>query len=558
MKKVAYLIIGILLSMQTEAQNSLTDSLHAYAVMINEAAMDKTSTCKNVNEFNTAVQKIVLLDWQQAVQQFMTINSAFLSANKTGSCALKKAITGFDSILRSLSVSPPADSTSVLSALSYVKYKLSGYLNLRIHLSGLKTGSDTAFISLTSADPSIIPPYKLMDSTPVSLFLKPLATYRLTVMAKGYQTQQATIFTIDRDTSMIIQMQGTPVQNTTGSGSVDNDNVKPGTQWLPWLLLGLLLSGLLLKLVIDRRNKRNAPPLPIPGKRNAEEDEIKQPVHEQGSKPYFLSEVMVTAGPRKKPMNEKNADKDLGEDVCGFLMQGDEILVWLLDGTSDFYCLRNPDTKKEYFSSRLLAQSIARKLKTHFVSGRSQALDQMMKDILAEVKTSWIETLNKLPGSEKELLIKNIKSGNLPECAATVLISKLNLNGQLVVYRSGDSKMLVYGGAEEGNVSLDTTLSSKNPESNDRYFFRLNLTDEDALDIQHNTPLYEIVNRQHVKTIIGFSDGIGIETEQTLAKLYPAHRDAVRNEIIYQIQGTEDDKALYIIEILSTPSKRFV
>lgn len=554
MKKVAYLILGILLSIQTEGQNSFADSLHAYVIMINEAATDKTSTCKNVNEFNAAIQKIVLLDWQQSVQQFMTINSTFLSANKTGSCVLKKAVTGFDSILRTLTVSPPADSTSILSELSYVKYKLSGYLNLRIHLSGLKTKSDTAFISLTSVDPYIIPPYKPIDSTPVSLFLKPLTTYRLTVMAKGYQTQQVTIFTIDRDTSMMIQMESIPVNSTTGNGSLDNDNGKPGTQWLAWLILGLLVAGLLIKLLIDRRKRINA----SPGSIKNEEDTMMQSLHEQEHKPYFLSEVMVTAGPRKKPMNEKNADKDLGEDVCGFLMQGNEILVWLLDGTSDFYCLRNPDTRKEYFSSRLLAQSIARKLKTHFVSGRSQALDQMMKDILGEVKVSWMETVNKLPGSEKEVLINNIKSGNFPECAATVLIGKLNLNGQLVVYRSGDSKMLVYGGAEEGNVSLDTTLSSKNPESNDRYFFRLNLTEEGALDIQHNTPLYEIVNKQHVKTIIGFSDGIGKETEETLAKLYPAHRDAVRNEIIYQVQGTEDDKALCIIEILTTPSKRFI
>jgi hypothetical protein len=264
---------------------------------------------------------------------------------------------------------------------------------------------------------------------------------------------------------------------------------------------------------------------------------------------YFLSELMMTAGPRKKRMSEPNADKDLGEDVCGFILKGDDILTWLLDGTSDFYCLRNPETQREYFSSRLLAQSIARELKTHFGEGRMEVFDQTMATIINDVKLNWMQAIQLLPESEKDILKKNIKSGNFPECATTVLIGRFSLNGELIVYRSGDSKMLVYSQSANQKVFLNTTLSEKNPKSNDRVFFRLTLTDQGELDILHNKPIFEIVKLEKIRTIIGMSDGIGKKTEDDLKKEYPVNSEAMRNEIIYQLQGTEDDKSLFIIEI---------
>jgi len=75
------------------------------------------------------------------------------------------------------------------------------------------------------------------------------------------------------------------------------------------------------------------------------------------------------------------------------------------------------------------------------------------------------------------------------------------------------------------------------------------LTDKDEFDIQYNQPLFEIVNHEKIQTIIGFSDGVGQVTQDTLKKEYPKNSDAMRNEIIYQLQGTGDDKSLCIIEI---------
>jgi len=71
---------------------------------------------------------------------------------------------------------------------------------------------------------------------------------------------------------------------------------------------------------------------------------------ETGTK-YFLSEIMMTAGPRKPMKNNTTNDMDLGEDVCGFVMTGDEALVWILDGASDYTCLRSTSTKENIFQA---------------------------------------------------------------------------------------------------------------------------------------------------------------------------------------------------------------
>jgi hypothetical protein len=399
----------------------------------------------------------------------------------------------------------------------------------------------------------------------------------MTVNDSGYAPYRTRI-NVQGDTALSIKLSA--IENNTQMPS----GIPPEGQdyWrISSLLLALVAIGLLWKMLSDRKRQASLEEVnsnltnnPLPNRRQVREleqsiillnkqikdkdalinkysSEIQSghPVFKETGTRYFLSELMMTAGPRKKRMSETNADKDLGEDVCGFILKGEDILTWLLDGTSDFYCLRNPDTQKEYFSSRLLAQSIARELKTHFGEGRMEAFDQTMSTIINDVKSKWLEAIRLLPDSEKGILKNNIKSGNFPECATTVLIGRFSLNGELIVYRSGDSKMLVYGQSANQKVFLNTSLSAKNAKSNDRVFFRLALTDQGELDILHNKPIFEIVKMEKIRTIIGMSDGIGKETEDDLKKEYPENSDAMRNEIIYQVQGTEDDKSLYIIEL---------
>ncbi|QMU29335.1 hypothetical protein [Adhaeribacter radiodurans] len=64
---------------------------------------------------------------------------------------------------------------------------------------------------------------------------------------------------------------------------------------------------------------------------------------------YFSTEILLTAGPRKKYMSDPDADKDLGEDACVMVANHQQLLLWVLDGTSDQYCLHNPVDRREYF-----------------------------------------------------------------------------------------------------------------------------------------------------------------------------------------------------------------
>jgi hypothetical protein len=266
----------------------------------------------------------------------------------------------------------------------------------------------------------------------------------------------------------------------------------------------------------------------------------------------FLCELMMTAGPRKKFMGEENADKDLGEDICGFVSDTNEVLIWLLDGTSDLHCLKDPVTRREYFSSRLLALGIAENLKSGFAENSTQSIKEMVDQGIKKLKETWLQRIDLLPAEEKLLLKNNIEKKNFPECAATILIARLTISGAFTAYRSGDSKMILFSTNENGLGLVDSPLDQKNDESNDRIFFRLRLTDEEKFDIIYNDPLHEIIEKENISTIISFSDGIGMNTEQVLIEEYKSAPDQIRKEIMYESQETGDDKSICFIEIKET------
>jgi len=133
----------------------------------------------------------------------------------------------------------------------------------------------------------------------------------------------------------------------------------------------------------------------------------------------------------------------------------------------------------------------------------------------------------------------------------TLLISKISVKGELTAYRSGDCKMVLYTHANRKLKILNTTLASKNDNSNDRLFFRLVLNPQGELDIQHNTPKYEIVKQANVQSIIAFTDGIGLESEALLNKPGAKSFTDLREEVVYHLQGTADDKAICFIQIKS-------
>ena len=267
----------------------------------------------------------------------------------------------------------------------------------------------------------------------------------------------------------------------------------------------------------------------------------------------FICEIMMTAGPRKKFMSEENADKDLGEDVCGFVSDQQRILVWLLDGTSDLHCLKNPANKQEYFSSRLLALGIAEKLRKYFIERQTESMKEMVAQAITEVKINWLEIIEQLPEDEKLHLRKNIEDKNFPECATTLLIAQLSINGDFTAYRSGDSKIFLYTpDAQNGIDAVDTSLVEKNEESNDRIFFRLCVNEQGKFDMLCNEPLHEVVHHNNIRTVISFSDGVGADTEHLLKEEYKKAPDKIRKEIIYHSQETGDDKSICFLEIKET------
>lgn len=268
---------------------------------------------------------------------------------------------------------------------------------------------------------------------------------------------------------------------------------------------------------------------------------------------FFIAELMMTAGPRKKFMSESHADKDLGEDVCGLVLTGERMGCWLLDGTSDQHCLRLPGSGEDYFSSRLLAQHIGEGLRKTFERKDTLALplEILIELVIDQVRADWIRTIRALPETEQHLLAANIAAHNIPECASTLLAVRLGLDGDCEAYRSGDSKMIFYHRPTGSGALIphERSFTTKNPDSNDRIFFRLVLDEKGTLDIVSNTPAHETVRLEAISDLIAFSDGIGPITQQTLEAYYPADAEAAIHTIRNQPQETADDKSICLVQI---------
>jgi serine/threonine protein phosphatase PrpC len=295
--------------------------------------------------------------------------------------------------------------------------------------------------------------------------------------------------------------------------------------------------------------------------------ELAGPILNTKEDAYFICEVMITAGPRKrKTGGDSINDIDLGEDVCGFISNTNEVFVWLLDGTSDDDALRNPIDKREYFSARLLAQSIGDRLRNRFTEKQDESLCTMIENTINEVKADWLKIIEHLPEEEKKNLKTKIDKKNFPHCSTTALLAYLQKNGNLSAYRVGDSKMLLFT-RKAGNEQcyVETSLTENNENGVDRIFFRLEYEDQNFRIVSNNDRtvngeykiVYDITENKNIDTIICFSDGIGIETEQLLKQEYKNDPVKAKREIMYQVQGTRDDKSICFIELREKAGRIF-
>ncbi|HEX7904864.1 MAG TPA: hypothetical protein VF487_13390 [Chitinophagaceae bacterium] len=564
---------GLLLTwgMQSKAQQTLLDSLRALPQKLTIDGNVSIANC--ATRITTYKNKFAGISVGQLEPTLKTVHKAYTESPypNVKNCPSSLAIFRIDSMINAQPPNDFPDSLKILQAIASAKYHFAGKLRLQVVVPDSILKGQQPTISLQSFESFIILP--LIDSMPFEAFVDSGKKYTLSINVSGYETDMRGIRCI-KDTLVTIDSLKVISGATPEPWPIvpSPKNFLEKFWWAGAILL--TIAGLVFgRIIFGRDNKTKSQKTDtglqtelleknkiIENNRkqierlHADHLALAKTVKENKtgmdllSSRHFVSEIMMTAGPRKKPMNEPNSDKDLGEDVCGFVTVGDQLLVWLLDGTSDLYCLRNPVNKREYFSSRLLAQSIARGLKTHFLINKLGSLDEAMIKVLTEVKNDWMHTIKNLPESEKNVLKNNIRQANFPECAATVLVGRLSLDGTLNVYRSGDSKMFLF--ADNRNF-LNTSLGDKNVKSNDRVFFRIVSDQAGEPDILHNQPLFESNSYSHIETMIGFSDGIGKETEEQFQKAFAKNPEEVREEIMYQLQGTEDDKALFIIEIKS-------
>ncbi|HEX6222994.1 MAG TPA: hypothetical protein VFZ52_01200 [Chryseolinea sp.] len=552
---------------QVKAQQSVLDSLLA---LPQKLTADPNANCnKRINTYKTRFAGITIEQLDSALNAVRKVNAELISPT-VKNCPAALVVDHLDSMLKAQMNKGFPDSLKILNALAAVKYHFAGLVRIQVDFSDSLIKSKKPVVAVSSFEPFIITPS--VDSVPFEVFVSADERYVLTANLPGYEPDTMEIRCTKDTVVMLASLEKIGSQEEPGPIVPVEKTFLEKYWWVGAILL--LVIGLLLGRMLFRSSRKNSHtqyPNDDFQRQLLERDKIiennrKQieklhadylalvnsaKENKQGNIPlvssrHFLTEIMMTAGPRKKPMNEPDSDKDLGEDVCGFVTAADQLLIWLLDGTSDLHCLRNPADKREYFSSRLLAQSIGRKLKSHFSDNNLGTLEAAMTKVLSEVRSDWTRAINNLPESEKNILKSNIQAGNFPECAATVLVGRLSLNGSLDVYRSGDSKMFLFTG---GRHFLNTPLADKNDQSNDRVFFRIVVNETGVLDIVHNQPLFESNNYNSIETMIGFSDGIGKATEEQFRSAFVKNPDAVREEITYQLQGTEDDKALFIIEI---------
>jgi Protein phosphatase 2C len=506
--------------------------------------------------------ELKLTSLEKDLAQLDTANSGFKKKLGSNCKPLGMLIKNIDSSIefQKHHLLSAGDTAALLNGLAYLRNKSWGYVEIDLHFTNKSDRPVNPSITIEPSLSSMLNKNEHDTTAPYELYVFPSSAYEIAAQATGYETSKVSLNNIKADTGLVIVMKSVNTDNgnsDTGKPANNEEEKKSHSNPYVWLsiILGAFLLILLTRQLLTKSHKTSSVPASSPGDpvvasiKTTYTSQMKQAKDPVDGKAYFLSEIMMTAGPRKKPADQANADRDLGEDVCGFVMDSDHVLLWVLDGASDYFSEKNPDTGREYFSSRLLAQSIAGKLKQQFAAINAASFKEIVTGIIAAVRMDWVKMIGTLPTGEIEALKNSVKDGRFPECAATILIAKLSLAGGLQVYRSGDCKLFLYR-EESGHLKhVPSSLSKKNSTSNDWLFFRIVEANDGSLDILHNTPLFEVVSETGIQTIIGISDGIGMETVESLSKNQPGDSDDLRMILTQQVQGTGDDKSLCMIEI---------
>ena len=241
-----------------------------------------------------------------------------------------------------------------------------------------------------------------------------------------------------------------------------------------------------------------------------------------------IVQSLISAGPRKS-----DRDTELGEDCGGFILKGDELYFWVLDGTSDESLIFID--KIERFSCRNLAVQLSQTISSLLTVNSYEKIDELVDESINNVLNDWQRQVNE----EFDHILKNARKINTFK--TTLIIGKCTIStGLLQVFRIGDSNLLAFD-----NQSKKLDVFSE--EYKDQVTLQIN-RDEERFKVRKfdNSDTIQSVSVEGVTTVVVFSDGTSKSTEQEIGKSITT----LDNIILNKKQYTQDDKAMIIVQIL--------
>lgn len=263
-----------------------------------------------------------------------------------------------------------------------------------------------------------------------------------------------------------------------------------------------------------------------------------------GSKRFFYTELMSTAGPRKNfQENAREGDIDLGEDVVGCFVRKNVANFWLLDGTSDCPIFSTIDNK-EIISSRVLSQDVAWHIQKNVWNNSSKINSEaILKESFEKIQIYWQEKLDNLSENDKSRLLSVISDKNRLIISTTVIFGTLNINGRLDISRIGDSYIVTNPVNDQPEVKGRLFLVIKGNREGNKIEVELNSFEDTRC---------QSFTQENVRTVLIASDGLSVNTVKWLQLKPPNFIDPQFRKTLSAIKhGTCDDKALCVIQILS-------
>jgi hypothetical protein len=263
----------------------------------------------------------------------------------------------------------------------------------------------------------------------------------------------------------------------------------------------------------------------------------------------FQVEALLTAGPRKDAVRSEPNDEDLGEDGCGFLIKGDRLFFWLLDGTGGEDIIRYE--QKQLFSSRILTQYISSNL-AYIVRTEPDIRDvsAWCRKAYDLVASDWIEK-----AKEKQSHLVAVRETGTVMTFKTVLVAGIweKQSGTLNIIRKGDACLLAF---DAKGREIVHPIGQK-PASRSNVALQMKLTDYKGVEvipwpIDKNM---ETAALKEVQTLFLYSDGISGRTEEYIRSKMRAN-DLNEKYLDFRkgfteiSQDTKDDKSMIVAQIV--------